>query len=192
MLNNSIGTLQTSINVRGRDYAIRHDFRPCLDIMVMFEDVELTDNEKIQALVEILFEEEPPLCEETIIEAMRFLDNGKLQSDGNAGPDYGRLYSWTQDSSYIFSAIDRILGFSSRRCEYLHWWEFMGAFMEIGECMFSTLVHLRKQKKRGRLTKEEREYWAENKGIMELKEQLTKEEQSQIDRFLELAKGGNI
>lgn len=187
---NSIGILPTAIKIKGREYAIRHDFRPCLDIILMFEDVDLTDVEKVQGMIEILFEEEPPMCEETILEAVKFLD---METDSNSGTSTGssdRLFSWTQDSNYIFSAVDKVLGFSSRRCEYLHWWEFMGAFMEIGECTFSTIIYMRKQKKKGKLSKEEKEYWAENRKMFELQKLYTEEEQAQIDRFLALAKGG--
>lgn len=185
---NSIGILPTSINIKGREYAIRHDFRPCLEIILMFEDVDLTDAEKVQGMIEILFEEEPPICEETIVEAIKFLDMGMESGTGTGTSD--RMFSWTQDSNYIFSAIDKVLGFSSRRCEYLHWWEFMGAFMEIGECIFSTIIYMRKQKKKGKLTKEEKEYWAENRNMFELQQLYTEAEQAQIDRFLALAKGG--
>lgn len=184
----SIGTLPTSITIKGREYAIRHDFRFCLDIILMFEDVDLTDAEKVQGMIEILFEEDPPMCEETILEAVKFLDMGMESGTGIGASD--RMFSWTQDSNYIFSAIDKVLGFSSRRCEYLHWWEFMGAFMEIGECTFSTIIYMRKQKKKGKLTKEEKEYWAENRKMFELQQLYTEAEQAQIDRFLALAKGG--
>lgn len=187
---NSIGILPISIKIKGREYAIRHDFRPCLDIILMFEDVDLTDAEKVQGMIEILFEEEPPMCEETILEAVKFLDMAIDSGSGNSTGSNDRLFSWTQDSNYIFSAVDKVLGFSSRRCEYLHWWEFMGAFMEIGECTFSTIVYMRKQKKKGKLTKEEKEYWAENRKMFELQKLYTEEEQAQIDRFLALAKGG--
>lgn len=187
---NSIGILPTSIKIKGREYAIRHDFRPCLDIILMFEDVDLTDLEKVQGMIEILFEEEPPMCEETILEAVKFLDMETDSSSGNSTGSNDRLFSWAQDSNYIFSAVDKVLGFSSRRCQYLHWWEFMGAFMEIGECTFSTIIYMRKQKKKGKLTKEEKEYWAENRKMFELQKFYTEEEQAQIDRFLALAKGG--
>lgn len=185
---NSIGMLPTSITIKGREYVIRHDFRPCLEIILMFEDVDLTDAEKVQGMIEILFEEEPPVCEETILEAIKFLDMGMDTGNGSGASD--RMFSWTHDSNYIFSAIDKVLGFSCRRCEYLHWWEFMGAFMEIGECTFSTIIYMRKQKKKGKLTKEEKEYWAENRKMLELQQLYTEAEQAQIDRFLALAKGG--
>ncbi len=190
MQNDYIGTLQTSINVAGREYKIRHDFRPCLDIMIMFEDLDLTDNEKMVGMLRIIYEDENvPLCDESVEKAVRFLNMGNGPSRGRSA-NYGTLYTWSQDSIYIFAAIDRVLGYSSRRCEYLHWWEFMGAFLEIGECTFSNIVHLRKQKKKGKLTKEEKEYWNENIDTLELQERLTYDEQLQLERFLQLAKGG--
>ena len=32
----------------------------------------------------------------------------------------------------IAPAIDAVLGYSCRRCDYLHWWEFIGAYSSIG------------------------------------------------------------
>jgi len=189
--NKQICDLRTSIIIQGREYAIRHDFRPCVDIMVMFEDVDLTEVEKMDAMLIMLYEEQPPICEEAYLEAVIFLNGGDRMGieQKSRTPDVGRLYSWEQDYQHIFSAIDRVLGFSSRRSEYLHWWEFMGAFMEIGECLFSTMIHLRKGKKQGKLTKEERTYWNENIDVLELKIKATTEEQRKIDYFNNLARG---
>lgn len=86
-----------------------------------------------------------------------------------------------------------MLGFSSRRSEHLHWWEFIGAFMKIGECTFTTLIHQRKLKKTGKQTKSDKEWWAENKGIAELKieKQLTAEEQDALNIFNSLLNPNN-
>ncbi len=183
--------LPTKIKINDKEYEIRHDFRPCLDIMIMFENVNLTENEKLRGMLDILFIDEVSLCNETVRSAVEFLDLGTIYDNNKNGSHSDRFYSWKQDRQYIFSAIDRVLGFSCRRCEYLHWWEFMGAFMEIGECTFSTIVHLRKQKQKNKLTKEEREYWAENRDILELKRELTTLEQAAVDNFLELVNGGD-
>lgn len=66
----------------------------------------------------------------------------------------------------------------------------MSGFYEIGECVFSTLIHQRKQKKTGKQTKADREWWAENKDIAELKVELTKDEQEVLNAFNALLKGG--
>lgn len=183
--------LPVTLNVKGRDFAINADFRPCLNIMRMFERNDLTDREKIECMVGILFVDEIPdeLLPDAAQEAVWFLNLGEdVQSKGNRG--VGRLFSWEQDLKFIISAVDKSAGFSIRSREFYHFWEFMSAFFESGECVFNTLVHQRKLKKTGKQTKSDREWWADNRDIAELKIELTHEEQEILDRFNALLRGG--
>lgn len=183
--------LPVTLNVKGRDFAINADFRPCLNIMRMFERNDLTDREKIECMVGILFVDEIPdeLLPDAAQEAVWFLNLGEdVQGKGNRG--IGRLFSWEQDLKFIISAVDKSAGFSIRSREFYHFWEFMSAFFESGECVFNTLVHQRKLKKTGKQTKSDREWWAENRDIAELKIELTHEEQEILDRFNALLRGG--
>lgn len=183
--------LPVTLNVKGRDFAINADFRPCLNIMRMFERNDLTDREKIECMVGILYVDEIPdeLLPDAAQEAVWFLNLGDdVQSKGNRG--VGRLFSWEQDLKFIISAVDKSAGFSIRSREFYHFWEFMSAFFESGECVFNTLVHQRKLKKTGKQTKADREWWAENRDIAELKIELTYEEQEILDRFNALLRGG--
>lgn len=183
--------LPVTLNVKGRDFAINADFRPCLNIMRMFERNDLTDREKIECMVGILFVDEIPdeLLPDAAQEAVWFLNLGEdVQGKGNRG--VGRLFSWEQDLKFIISAVDKSAGFSIRSREFYHFWEFMSAFFESGECVFNTLVHQRKLKKTGKQTKSDREWWADNRDIAELKIELTHEEQEILDRFNALLRGG--
>lgn len=183
--------LPVTLNVKGRDFAINADFRPCLNIMRMFERNDLTDREKIECMVGILYVDEIPdeLLPDAAQEAVWFLNLGDdVQGKGNRG--VGRLFSWEQDLKFIISAVDKSAGFSIRSREFYHFWEFMSAFFESGECVFNTLVHQRKLKKTGKQTKADREWWAENRDIAELKIELTYEEQEILDRFNALLRGG--
>lgn len=183
--------LPVTLNVKGRDFAINADFRPCLNIMRLFERSDLTDREKIECMVGILFVDEIPdeLLPDAAQEAVWFLNLGEdVQGKGNRG--IGRLFSWEQDLKFIISAVDKSAGFSIRSREFYHFWEFMSAFFESGECVFNTLVHQRKLKKTGKQTKSDREWWAENRDIAELKIELTHEEQEILDRFNALLRGG--
>jgi len=184
----SILYLPEELEVGSKKYKINSDFRPCTSILEIFEKNDLTEQEKVEVMVGILYEDEIPdsYFIEAAEKAVWFLncgiDNG---TSSGGGVDYGRLYSWEQDARFIIPSIDRVLGFSSRRAEHLHWWEFIGAFMEVGECTFTTLVHQRKLKKTGKQTKSDKEWWMENKDIAELKLEslLTLEEQEALNKF---------
>ena len=177
--------------LQGREYAVNADWRPCVNIMRMFERSDLTDSEKIECMVEIFYKDEIPyrLVPEAAQKAVWFLNLGD-ETTGKKGSSVGRLFSWEQDLKFIISAVDKSAGFSIRSKEFYHFWEFMSAFFESGECVFNTIVHQRKLKKTGKQTKADREWWAENKDIAELKIELTADEQEVLDTFNALLKGG--
>lgn len=183
--------LPSSFFLQGREYAFNADWRPCVNIMRMFERNDLTDSEKIECMVEIFYKDEIPyrLVPEAAQKAVWFLNLGNETTD-KKGSSVGRLFSWEQDLKFIISAVDKSAGFSIRSKEFYHFWEFMSAFFESGECVFNTIVHQRKLKKTGKQTKADREWWAENKDIAELKVELTADEQEVLDTFNALLKGG--
>ncbi|QIB67808.1 hypothetical protein Ami103574_00065 [Aminipila butyrica] len=182
--------LPKSLTINGRDIKINTDFRDCIAILRLLEDPVLSNLEKVQIMIGILFNEELDFSEydEALAQAILFLDGGPGTDNSRHGPSYGKLYSWEQDLIYILSGVDKVLGFSCRTKNYMHWWEFLTAFMEMGECTFSTLVHQRKLKKQGNQSKAEKEWWAENRDIAELdkKALLTSEERSALDKFNKL------
>ena len=96
-----------------------------------------------------------------------------------------KLYDWEQDESFIFSAINKVIGKEIRNEEYCHWWTFLGYFNEISESTFNTLVCLRNKKTKGiKLTKEEQEFYRKNKEIVDLKiHPTTPEEVAQISEL---------
>ena len=82
-------------------------------------------------------------------------------------------------------AIDKILGYSCRRCPYLHWWEFIGAFHGIGRGLFSEVVNIRAKRAKGkRLEKHEQEFARENEELIRLSSARSAEEQAEKDRLL--------
>ena len=52
---------------------------------------------------------------------------------------------------------------------YCHWWTFVAAYMEIGECTFQTIVGIRNKKQKGkRLDDWEREFYRANRDKIDL------------------------
>lgn len=187
--------LPSSLHVQGTEYAINADFRPCISIMQIFERTDLTDYEKIMCMVGILYVDDVPMehLEEAAKKATWFLNGGEEET-ATGGKSYGRLFSWEQDLRFIIAGVDRVHGSSVRATQFMHWWDFMSCFMEVGECVFSTLVHQRKLKKTGKQSKVDKEWWAENKGIAELKveNQLTPAEITALAEFNRLLEGGAV
>lgn len=185
--------LPSSVIVQGKEYAINADFRPCISIMQIFERGDLTDEEKVMCMVGILYVDEipPHLLEEAAMQASWFLNCGE-EAGEHKGRDYGRLFSWNQDLRFIIAGIEKHTG-SIRSHEFYHWWDFISAFMEMGECVFSTIVHQRKLKKTGKQSKPDKEWWADNKDIAELhitENELTYAEKAAVSEFYRLLEGG--
>lgn len=181
-----IGELPRSLSVNGTQYAIRSDFRDVLKIVVAFNDPDLEDSEKVYVCLFILYEDFADLprddYEAAFKAALKFIDGGsEVTEDAQHSP---RVMDWEQDESIMFPAINKVAGFETRSCEYLHWWTFLGYYMEITEGVFSTVLSIRSKKAKGKsLEKWEREFWSANKGICALKEKLSEEEQAEKDRL---------
>ena len=176
--------LPTSISVNNTEYAIRTDYRAVMDLLTAFSDKEmLGDSEEetniIRALLvlNILFIDEvkPEDQNEAIKKAIEFIDMGIESSRDVKKPT---LMDWDQDAPLIIPAINKVLGREIRADKYMHWWTFLSAYMEIGECSFTHIINIRDKKAKGKkLEKWELEYIQEHKEIVLLKEKLTEKEQ---------------
>ena len=176
--------LPTSISVNNTEYAIRTDYRAVMDLLTAFSDKEMLGESEeetniIRALLvlNILFIDEvkPEDQNEAIKKAIEFIDMGIESSRDVKKPT---LMDWEQDAPLIIPAINKVLGREIRADKYMHWWTFLSAYMEIGECSFTHIINIRDKKAKGKkLEKWELEYIQEHKEIVLLKEKLTENEQ---------------
>ncbi len=153
--------LPKAIRVNGTVYPINSDFRDCLRIILAFEDNDLTWLEKQAVLLENLYEQQPSEgdIQEAIRKGVKFLDGGdEGEQEDKAKPlSERRLYSFSKDGRFIFTAFQQTHGIDLQNTEYLHWWHFLTLFLDLGsETLFCSLVGLRKRVSSGKATKEER------------------------------------
>lgn len=181
-----IGELPKTLVVNGKEYPIRTDYRDCLTILSAFTDRDLSTEEQVIITLEILYKE--PVPKEDLMEAYEkavwFLNLGNMvEKPQTSAP----LYNWNQDEQLIFSAVNKVAGKEIRAVEYLHFWTFMGLFNEIGEGSFATVISIRnKKRKNQKLEKWEKEFYRNNKEMVDLKIQLTEEEQAEQDEVAKL------
>ncbi len=179
--------LPQSLCVCGIDYAIRTDFRVILDILMALGDPELDDYAKTEIMIKILYEDyeeiPPEAMQEAAKKAAEFIDCG-LSDDGKQAL---RTFDWEQDAGIIIPAINSVAGHEVRADKYMHWWTFLGCFMEIRESVFSTIQGIRyKKAKKKKLEKWEIEFCRENRALVELKEKYTQEELEEQERLMQL------
>ena len=171
--------LPTSLSFGGRSWPIHSDYRDVLRTLSAFEDPDITDQEKAYICLHNLypdFEDIPPEDLQAAFDAaLAFIDHG---NDESGGPS-PRTMDWAQDAPLIFPAVNRAAGFEVRSVEYMHWWTFLGFFMEIRDTTYATVLGLRQKKygkHRKKLEKHEQEFWKNNASICELKPRYTEEE----------------
>ena len=188
--------LPTSLNVGGRNYKIRTDYRVILDILTAMNDPDIfepgmTEEEKqlerALTMLQIFYidlDRMPPSdWKEASEKACEFIDCG-IRDDGTPKP---RLMDWEQDAPIIVPAVNKVCNFDVRSVKYMHWWTFFGYYMEIGECMLSTVVSIRDKKRRGKkLEKWEQEFYRNNKKLVDLKTKKIERSEEEKDALREL------
>ena len=170
--------------INGIEYAIRSDFRCILDIFHVLNAQDLTQQEKILCALQIFYVDFELLTElQKAVDSMFLFINVNRQdkSDGNEHV----LIDWEQDLPLIIPPINRILGYEIRNVEYLHWWTFMGAFMEIGECTFNTFIGIRTKRLKGKkLEKYEQEIYRDNKDKIDIQKKYDQQTQDLLDEIM--------
>lgn len=138
----------------------------------MDSDPEVNALIQSQLILQIMYpayKEIPEGCiEEAIRKVSEFIDMG-MSPDNSNKP---KLMDWNKDAPVIVPAINKVLGKEIRAEGYLHWWTFLGAYLEISESLFSSIVNIRSKKAKGtKLEKWELEFYKSNKDLIDLEVQ---------------------
>lgn len=177
--------LPTSVEVCGAEYPVRSDYRAVLDICTALMDQELDDQGKAIVALEIFypdFDQMPPEhLEDALKRCFWFINCGNEETQTRKAP---KLMDWEQDFQYIVAPVNRVLGQEIRAMEYLHWWSFISAYYEIGDCLFAQIIRIRGQKARGKpLDKADREWYQQNRQLVDLKTTYTEREDAILKRW---------
>lgn len=165
-----------SLCVGGKEYPIRSDFRDILNILIAMNDPELDNQAKMIVILKILYpgwkEIPPDDIEEALTKANQFIDCG-FKDDGRGTP---KVIDWQEDANIIIPAVNSVAHKEVRAEKYLHWWTFMAYFYEIGESLFSTVIGIRLKKKKGKkLEQWEKDFYKENRSLVDMRTQETEE-----------------
>ncbi|MCM1232341.1 MAG: bacteriophage Gp15 family protein [Ruminococcus flavefaciens] len=181
-----IGYLPETLTVGGTEYPIRTDYRDVLQVYEAFNDPELETGEAWIVAIYLLFEDFS--CADDVEEAVRhgfdleeaagqvswFLSVGRSVRKDTEKP----VYSWVQDEQMIFAAVNAVAGKEVRDEAYMHWWTFSGWMGEVREDTWTHIVGIRDKLNRGKkLESSEREYYARNRDVIEIRAPKSREEQ---------------
>ena len=197
-----IGALPEELTVGGVECPIRTDYRNVLDVFEAFQNPELTDTEKWEVAIYMMFEcfscyddafeaakagfyvegmDKPFQVDEAQEQISWFISAGMPDGINLEKP----VYDWKQDEQLIFSSINKVAAREVRNPEgYLHWWTFLGYFREVGEGTFLFITGIRHKLNKGKkLEKNEKEFLVHNKELVRLEKPKTREEQEQEDAY---------
>lgn len=176
--------LPESLEIGGVSYAIRSGYRAVLDVCAALSDRELSGQEKTLAALCTFYPEYEDIPPEHLDEALEklfwFIDCGEEHDKTRKSP---RLVDWEKDFQIIAAPVNRVLGTEIRRKtgpdDYgVHWWTFISAYREIGDCTFAQVVRIRDRKARGKsLDKQDREWYRRNRDLVDIQEKYTSAEQ---------------
>lgn len=177
--------LPIAVEINGKSHPIRNkcDYRVVLDAICALNDNELTDEEKVECALFIFYEDILAIEDfDTAIKEMFSIINGGEEQEENQ-EQKPQLMDWQHDFLQLAPPISRVLGYDVRTPQkYTHWYSFLGGYMEIGECTFSTIVSIRSKRAKGKkLDKWEEEYIREHRKMVELPRRFTQEEQDFLD-----------
>jgi len=165
-----IDKLPDTIEIDGEDFPINSGFRPCIRIILAFEDEELTSAEKQVILLRNIYKVMPDNTEEAIHQGAIFLNGGEVSSEDEGVTPRLRLYSFQKDAKYIFAAFRQTHGIDLELTD-MHWWKFLALFDDLGnETAFWSLISLRKKLKTNKASQEERDLAREMDSVIELPE----------------------
>lgn len=166
--------LPFDVEIDGEKHAIRNrcDYRVVLDVIGAITDNELTDSEKAQCALFIFYENVEKITNyQEALNQMFFIVGGGEQKPKNEEQSYKpQLMDWQFDFGKIAPPVSRVLGYDVRMPDkYTHWYSFLGAYQEIGDCPFAQIVSIRSKRAKGKkLEKWEREYYEENRHEIDL------------------------
>lgn len=184
-----------AVRIDGEIYPINTDFRVGIRIMTAFEDTQLTNFEKQAVMCGLLFQKMPPDFWRACEAARKFLDCGEepQSKDEDEQPEAKRVYSFTKDAKFIYSAILQSHNVDLQAEKNLHWWKFCAMFNDLrDDCAFQNIVSLRRRAQKGKLTKEEQRIWYEMRDILSLeKQEPDPERDAALAQFDRLMKAGD-
>lgn len=176
--------LPKQVKVGGKDWDIRWDYRPILDICVALSDPDLDDQDRAAVALSIFYpdiaEMEQEDYKEAIDKCMWFIGGGE-ESKKQKGP---KFVDWEQDFTLIASPINHIVGRDIREDTPLHWFSFLGAYYEIGDCTFSQVVKIRNLLASGKnLDKQDRAWYRKNRELVDFKRKYTTGDEAILKEF---------
>lgn len=170
-MNILIDTLPDRVQVKGKTYPIRTDFRVSILFELMMQDDRLDADQKIQQALGLYYPELPGHAGEAVSALLWFYRCGKEDTVQKkrmaARRGQTRVYDFEYDADYIYAAFLTQYGIDLQDAE-LHWWKFRAMFHSLTkEHEFVKIMGYRSMELE-KLPKEQRDFYRRMKRLHQL------------------------
>ena len=185
-INILLDELPKSVTIGDEDYSISSNFRTFVLFEMLLMDENLSDDDKLEEIVNLVFDGEPPpkITEEVINTIIDFYKCGrvirkpktKATQEKNKNK---RVYDFSVDDGYIYSAFLSEYHIDLNEIDYLHWWKFRSLFEGLpSDCEFVKIMGYRGTDVSAIKDKNERSRILKMQALYALPDHLTVEEKA--------------
>lgn len=182
--------LPTSVVIDGIEQEFNSDYRVILDIFKFYNSEDLMNEEKTMLALNIFYKDFKSITNfQVAMDEMTLFINSNRPNKQKK--EEKPVIDWEKDFQLIIAPINRVRN-TDVRAEKMHWWTFLSAFMEIGECTLATYVGIREQIKKGgirSLDKQQKKIYKENREEIDIQKKTDKATQEVLDYILCSQKG---
>lgn len=146
-MNILIDKLPSTVEISGREYSIRADFRTSLQFEQVVTASAASDVEKIERLLSLYYPEIPQDVAGAVQAALDFYIGPKPSTkERRTAKPQQQVYSFEHDAEYIFAAFQEAYQIDLSTAT-LHWWAFRALFAALpADTMFVKIVGWRAAK----------------------------------------------
>lgn len=125
-------TLPDHITVCKKNYPIRTDFRTWIRFDSIVNNHKISIFNKLSKILELCFDPNkcpvlPPSLNDTLSALYEFYICGAEKNKGKKGTDNARVFSFEEDSEYVYAAFYEQYGIDLAQSN-MHWWHFSALF----------------------------------------------------------------
>lgn len=191
-MNLLLDKLLCTVEVKGKQYAVRTDFRIWIQFELLMDDVEIPDEDKPALSLNLCFPDIPADRNAAIDQMLWFYRCGqenKPKDSANKKSHEKQIYSYDYDDAYIYAAFLSQYNIDLQDIPKLHWWKFRAMFRALkDDNLFVKIMGYRAAESNKNMSEAQKTHLREMKAIYALP--LPKNEKQKISA-IELALMGN-
>ena len=174
-------------------YKFNTDFQIGIQIMLVMEDPDFTENEKAESLICLLFSDSKnhlhkfPKNEE-LVAFIKWYTTGWSYDKESKSNEKMKLLDFNVDQWRIYADFKQIYGINLNDCE-MHWWEFMGLLWNMPEktSSFLQVINIRKTKITSKMSADQKEQIQKMQSVYSLEQKeerkYSEDQKEKIDNF---------